>query len=42
MNHAVRALGGRAFFDLRAAEEMTTQTCDYLRQLLALGTDRAT
>lgn len=35
MNHAVRALGGRAFFDLRAAEEMTTQTCEYLRQLLA-------
>jgi CheY-like chemotaxis protein len=38
MNHAVRALGGRAFFDLRAADEMTAQTCDYLRQILALST----
>jgi CheY-like chemotaxis protein len=37
MNHAVRALGGRAFFDLRAADEMTAQTCEYLRQILALG-----
>jgi DNA-binding NtrC family response regulator len=36
MNHAVRALGGKAFFDLRAAEEMTAQTCEYLRQILAL------
>jgi CheY-like chemotaxis protein len=36
MNHAVRALGGKAFFDLRAADEMTAQTCDYLRQILAL------
>lgn len=37
MGHAVRALGGKAFFDLRAAGEMTAQTCDYLRQLLALA-----
>jgi CheY-like chemotaxis protein len=37
MNHAVRALGGRAFFDLRAADEMTAQTCEYLRQILALN-----
>ena len=34
MNHAVRSLGGRAFFDLRAADEMTAQACDYLRQIL--------
>jgi hypothetical protein len=34
MSRAVRALGGKAFFDLRAAEEMTAQTCDYLRQIL--------
>jgi CheY-like chemotaxis protein len=37
MTHAVRALGGRAFFDLRAADEMTAQTCEYLRQILALS-----
>jgi CheY-like chemotaxis protein len=37
MNHAVRALGGRAFFDLRAADEMTAQTSEYLRQILALN-----
>jgi CheY-like chemotaxis protein len=37
MNHAVRTLGGRAFFDLRAADEMTAQTCEYLRQILALN-----
>jgi CheY-like chemotaxis protein len=36
LGHAVRALGGRAFFDLRAAEEMPAQTCEYLRQILAL------
>ena len=36
MNHAVRALGGRAFFDLRAADEMTLQACEYLRQVIAL------
>jgi CheY-like chemotaxis protein len=36
MNHAVRALGGKAFFDLRAADEMTAQTCEYLRQILTL------
>lgn len=36
MNHAVKALGGKAFFDLRAEEEMTAQTCDYLRQILSL------
>jgi CheY-like chemotaxis protein len=34
MNHAVRALGGRAFFDLHADVEMTAQACDYLRQIL--------
>jgi hypothetical protein len=39
MNHAVRALGGRAFFDLRAADEMTVQTCEYLRQVIALPED---
>jgi len=39
MNHAVRAMGGRAFFDLRAADEMTAQTCEYLRQVLALRPD---
>jgi CheY-like chemotaxis protein len=37
MSHAVRALGGRAFFDLRAADEMTAQACEYLRQILALS-----
>jgi CheY-like chemotaxis protein len=37
MNHAVRAFGGRGFFDLRAADEMTAQTCEYLRQILALN-----
>jgi len=36
MSHAVKALGGKAFFDLRAAEEMTAQACDYLRQLVTL------
>jgi chorismate mutase len=39
LNHAVRAMGGRAFFDLRAADEMTAQTCEYLRQVLALRPD---
>lgn len=39
MNHAVRALGGRAFFDLRAADEMTPQTYEYLRQVLSLRAD---
>ena len=34
MSRAVRALGGRAFFDLHAADEMTAQTCEYLRQIL--------
>jgi CheY-like chemotaxis protein len=37
MNQAVRALGGRAFFDLCAADEMTAQTSEYLRQILALN-----
>ena len=40
MSRAVRALGGKAFFDLRAAEEMTAQTCDYLRQLLTFPSNR--
>jgi hypothetical protein len=40
MSHAVKALGGKAFFDLRAEEEMTAQTCDYLRQILAFPESR--